>query len=239
MKKVIRLTESDLVRIVKKVIRESEDDSPKKRNFEKIIRTITSLDKVIRVLGDEDDIESILNNYEPFGITDLRDLYDYKDWEDKDEFDRPDRPVRHNIPNRPVRHNIPNRPVRHNIPDKEVNINYGNYKPQNKKRYSDEDNELINKINNLEDDYITSITYSIPSEYSDYGSDEKVVDAVLNVIYKVNPNVDLERKRMSLNRALVELIENLESYLSRDKSRCIDAIRCVKDYLIDNLQMFK
>ena len=79
----------------------------------------------------------------------------------------------------------------------------------------------------------------INSEYSDYGSDEKVVDAVLNVIYKVNPNVDLERKRMSLNRALVELIENLESYLSRDKSRCIDAIRCVKDYLIDNLQMFK
>ena len=223
MRKVIRLTESDLVRIVKRVIRESDSDSPKKRSFEKIIDTTTSLDKLIRLLGGEDHIERILNTYSPFGITDLRDLYDYKDWKDKDEF------------------NIPDRPVRHNIPNKEVNINYGNYKPQNKKRYSDEDNELINKINNLEDDYITSITYSIPSEYSDYGSDEKLVDAVLNVIYKVNPNVDLERKRMSLNRALVRdyLIDNLESYLSRDKSRCIDAIRCVKDYLIDNLQMFK
>ena len=230
MKKVIRLTESDLVRIVKKIINESDSDSPKKRSFEKIIHTTTSLYKLIRLLGGEDHIERILNTYSPFGITDLRDLYDYKDWEDKDEF---------NIPDRPVRHNIPDRPVRHNIPNKEVNINYGNYKPQNKKRYSDEDNELINKINNLEDDYITSITYSIPSEYSDYGSDEKVVDAVLNVIYKVNPNVDLERKRMSLNRALVEFIENLESYLSRDKSRCIDAIRCAKDFLIDNLQMFK
>ena len=233
MKKIIRLTESDLVRIVKRVIRESDSDSPKKRSFEKIIDTITSLDKVIRLLGGENHIESILNNYEPLGITDLRDLYDYKDWEDKDEFDRPDRP------DRPVRNNIPDRPVRNNIPNKEVNLNYGNYKPQNKKHYSDEDNELINKINNLEDDYITSITYSIPSEYSDYGSDEKFVDAVLNVIYKVSPNVDLERKRMSLNRALVEFIENLESYLSRDKSRCIDAIRCAKDFLIDNLQMFK
>jgi hypothetical protein len=230
MKKIIRLTESDLVRIVKRVIRESDSDSPKKRSFEKIIHTTTSLDKLIRLLGGEDHIERILNTYSPFGITDLRDLYDYKDWEDKDEF---------NIPDRPVRHNIPDRPVRHNIPNKEVNINHGNYKPQNKKRYSDEDNELINKINNLEDDYITSITYSIPSEYSDYGSDEKFVDAVLNVIYKVSPNVDLERKRMSLNRALVEFIENLESYLSRDKSRCIDAIRCAKDFLIDNLQMFK
>jgi hypothetical protein len=230
MKKIIRLTESDLFRIVKRVIRESDSDSPKKRSFEKIIHTTTSLDKLIRLLGGEDHIERILNTYSPFGITDLRDLYDYKDWEDKDEF---------NIPDRPVRHNIPDRPVRHNIPNKEVNINHGNYKPQNKKRYSDEDNELINKINNLEDDYITSITYSIPSEYSDYGSDEKFVDAVLNVIYKVSPNVDLERKRMSLNRALVEFIENLESYLSRDKSRCIDAIRCAKDFLIDNLQMFK
>ncbi len=230
MKKVIRLTESDLVRIVKRVIRESDSDSPKKRSFEKIIHTTTSLDKLIRLLGGEDHIERILNTYSPFGITDLRDLYDYKDWEDKDEF---------NIPDRPVRHNIPNRPVRHNIPNKEVNINHGNYKPQNKKRYSDEDNELINKINNLEDGYITSITYSIPSEYSDYGSDEKFVDAVLNVIYKVSPNVDLERKRMSLSRSLVEFIENLESYLSRDKSRCIDAIRCAKDFLIDNLQMFK
>ena len=230
MKKIIRLTESDLVRIVKRVIRESDSDSPKKRSFEKIIHTTTSLDKLIRLLGGEDHIERILNTYSPFGITDLRDLYDYKDWEDKDEF---------NIPDRPVRHNIPDRPVRHNIPNKEVNINHGNYKPQNKKRYSDEDNELINKINNLEDDYITSITYSIPSEYSDYGSDEKFVDAVLNVIYKVSPNVDLERKRMSLNRDLVEFIENLESYLSRDKSRCIDAIRCAKDFLIDNLQMFK
>jgi len=212
MRKVVRITESDLVRIVKRVIRESDSDSPKKRSFEKIIHTTTSLDKLIRLLGGEDHIERILNTYSPFGITDLRDLYDYKDWEDKDEF---------------------------NIPNKEVNINHGNYKPQNKKRYSDEDNELINKINNLEDDYITSITYSIPSEYSDYGSDEKFVDAVLNVIYKVSPNVDLERKRMSLNRALVEFIENLESYLSRDKSRCIDAIRCAKDFLIDNLQMFK
>jgi hypothetical protein len=230
MKKIIRLTESDLVRIVKRVIRESDSDSPKKRSFEKIIHTTTSLDKLIRLLGGEDHIERILNTYSPFGITDLRDLYDYKDWEDKDEF---------NIPDRPVRHNIPDRPVRHNIPNKEVNINHGNYKPQNKKRYSDEDNELINKINNLEDDYITSITYSIPSEYSDYGSDEKFVDAVLNVIYKVSPNVDLERKRMSLNRDLVEFIENLESYLSRDKSRCIDAIRCAKDFLIDNIQMFK
>jgi len=226
MKKVVRLTENDLVRLVKRVIRESEDDSPKKRSAEKIIDTTTSLDKLIRLLGGEDHIELFLNTYRPFGITDLRDLYDYKDWEDKDEFD---------IPERPVRRNIPDRPVRRNIPNKEVNINYGNYKPQNKKRYSDEDNELINKINNLENNYITSITYSIPSEYSDYGSYEKVVDALLNVIYEVNPNVDLERKRMSLERALVELIDNLENA----QRRGITAFRGVKDFLIDNLQMFK
>ena len=230
MKKVIRLTESDLVRIVKRVIRESDSDSPKKRSFEKIIDTTTSLDKLIRLLGGEDHIERILNTYSPFGITDLRDLYDYKDWEDKDEF---------NIPDRPVRHNIPDKPVRHNISNKEVNLNYGNYKPQNKKRYSDEDNELINKINNLEDNYITSIIYSIPSDYSDNGSYEEVVDALLNVISVVSPNVDLEKKEMSLNRAQIELVENLESYLSRDLSKCVTEIRCVKDYLIDNLQMFK
>jgi len=39
MKKIIRLTESDLARIVKRVIRENDSDTPEKNNFEEHLKS--------------------------------------------------------------------------------------------------------------------------------------------------------------------------------------------------------
>jgi hypothetical protein len=226
MKKIIRLTEGDLVRMVKRIVKESEFESgsPKKRSIEKIIRTTTSLDNLIRLLGGEDFIEHILNNYEPFGITDLRDLYDYKDWEDKDEF---------NIPDKQVRHNIPNKEVRHNIPNKEVNINYGNYKPQNKKVYSDEDNELINKINNLSDQDLRDISMNVRHDFDDVNQEE-LISGILNVFGKIKPS-SVKKQKYNVEADLFVFNYNLD----RATSKSFSAARGLQDYFIDNLQMFR
>jgi hypothetical protein len=215
MRKVVRLTENDLVRLVKRVIRESEDDSPKKRSAEKIIDTTTSLDKLIRLLGGEDHIELFLNSYSPFGITDLRDLYDYKDWEDKDEF------------------NIPDRPVRYNIPDKEVKINYDKYKTPNKKLYSDEDNELINKINNLSDKDLEDISMNVRYDFEDVNN-EKLISGILNVFGKINPR-SVKKQRYNVEEDLFVFNYNLQ----RATQKSFSAARGLKDYFIDNLQMFR
>jgi len=59
MKKIIRLTESDLARIVKRVIRENDSDTPEKNNFEE------HLQKVLEEVGDEgsERIYLALNGY--------------------------------------------------------------------------------------------------------------------------------------------------------------------------------
>jgi len=70
MGKVIRLTESDLVRLVKRVINESDDyqrlvRKTKKEGIEKMISRLDYLD-IIRILGGKDETDSQLRNYEPY-----------------------------------------------------------------------------------------------------------------------------------------------------------------------------
>ncbi len=66
---------------------ESYDDIRFKKRLETLIQTMTSLDKIIGLLGGDRMAEKNLEYYKPLGITDLIDLYNYKDWDDKDEFD--------------------------------------------------------------------------------------------------------------------------------------------------------
>jgi hypothetical protein len=98
MKKVIRLTESDLVRIVKRVIRESEDDydsemSRKDNRFqynksglERTIKRIDRVEKIIKLLGDEDSAGRNLKYYRPLGITSVDELIDYKGGYTEEEY---------------------------------------------------------------------------------------------------------------------------------------------------------
>jgi aspartyl/asparaginyl-tRNA synthetase len=70
MKKVIKLTESDLTRIVKRVIIESDDYERlvrkiKKEGIEKMIARLDYSD-IIRILGGNDETDSQLRTYEPF-----------------------------------------------------------------------------------------------------------------------------------------------------------------------------
>ena len=102
MRKVVRLTESDLVRIVKKVIRESEDDydddytrerSFKDKKFkhnksvlEKTIERFDNVEKIIKVLGGEDFTNKFLRYYKPLGLTSVDELIDYKGGYPEDEY---------------------------------------------------------------------------------------------------------------------------------------------------------
>jgi hypothetical protein len=96
MKKVIRLTESDLVRIVKRVIRESEDESPKskkdkefdmeRKQYELLIKKYDNPDTIIRLLGGKRDAEKYLSHYKPLGITSVDELIEYKGGYPEDEY---------------------------------------------------------------------------------------------------------------------------------------------------------
>jgi len=102
MKKIVRLTESDLVRIVKKIVRESEDDydddytremSLKDKNFkynksglERTIERFDSVEKIIKLLGGEVFTNKNLKHYKPLGLTSVDALVDYKNNYKKDEY---------------------------------------------------------------------------------------------------------------------------------------------------------
>jgi aspartyl/asparaginyl-tRNA synthetase len=70
MKKVIRLTEGDLIKLVKRVINESDDyqrlvRKTKKEGIEKMISRLDYSD-IIRILGGKDETDSQLRNYQPY-----------------------------------------------------------------------------------------------------------------------------------------------------------------------------
>ena len=70
MKKVIRLTEGDLIKLVKRVIIESDDyqrlvRKTKKEGIEKMISRLDYSD-IIRILGGKDETDSQLRNYQPY-----------------------------------------------------------------------------------------------------------------------------------------------------------------------------
>ena len=70
MGKIVRLTENDLTRIVKRVILESDNHQRlirkvKKEGIEKMISRLDYTD-IIRILGGEDETNSQLWKYEPY-----------------------------------------------------------------------------------------------------------------------------------------------------------------------------
>jgi hypothetical protein len=70
MRKVIRLTEGDLIKLVKRVINESDNyqrlvRKTKKEGIEKMISRLDYSD-IIRILGGKDETDSQLRNYQPY-----------------------------------------------------------------------------------------------------------------------------------------------------------------------------
>jgi len=83
MKKVIRLTEGDLVRLVKRIVKES--DKPKYTGYDYIKnKTNIDLDSIIDFDGDSyDDVDEFLNDVFPSTETyynDFKMLYTFKDY---------------------------------------------------------------------------------------------------------------------------------------------------------------
>ena len=98
-----------------------------------------------------------------------------------------------------------------------------------------DDKTLIQNISKLtEEDDIFPITRNLPSGFSD-GDEEKVMTGLLNIISKVNPGADMEKKKISLQRAFIETMEELKKACQRSWS----VARGVKDYFEDNLNMFR
>jgi hypothetical protein len=95
------------------------------------------------------------------------------------------------------------------------------------------DEELIDRINNLEDRDLNKITYNVRYDWNDVDED-KLMEGILHIISIVNPNADLEKNRMSLNRGLSELNDRL----FRATQKTFSAYRGLKNYFEDNLYMF-
>jgi hypothetical protein len=96
------------------------------------------------------------------------------------------------------------------------------------------DKELIDRINNLEESCLNKITYNVGYNWDDVDKD-KLMEGILSVIKKVNPYADLDKKRMSLNRALSET----NNRLYRAVWSSFSAYSGLTDYFKDNLYMFK
>ena len=104
-----------------------------------------------------------------------------------------------------------------------------------------DDKELINKIENLED---KDLNYSkTPDNGLSIGNwddvdEDLLLTQILNLIKKVNPNADLEKKKQSLMGS--NTLANFNNKLVSAAWKSFSAARGLKDYFIeDNLEMFK
>jgi len=107
--------------------------------------------------------------------------------------------------------------------------------PKSNQETKSADDILIDNINDLEDEDIYSWSRLIPHEPYYKGDEEKVMNGLLDVIKKVNPNADFEKKKMSLSRAFDETCENLRNASQKSFS----AARGIKDFFEENLSMFR
>jgi hypothetical protein len=65
--------------------------------------------------------------------------------------------------------------------------------------------------------------------------EELLITQLLNLIKKINPNADLEKKKLSFSRDLAEFNDKLHS--ASNKSFSVES--GLKDYFKDNLSIFK
>jgi hypothetical protein len=92
-----------------------------------------------------------------------------------------------------------------------------------------DDNQLIENIENLTEKEIHAVTMHVG------GEDDKALEGLLSIIKKVNPQADLEKKKMSLERAWNETSEDIRKTAMKGWS----AASSVRKYFLDNLQIFR
>jgi hypothetical protein len=93
-----------------------------------------------------------------------------------------------------------------------------------------DDNNIKKNIESLTDADIHTV-----SSYVGWKNNE-ALEGLLTLIKKVNPEADLTKKKMSLERAWEnETSEDIKNATQKSFS----AARGVKDYFLDNLQIFK
>jgi hypothetical protein len=106
-----------------------------------------------------------------------------------------------------------------------------------KEEINNVDLQLKKNIDNLSDNdlqWSTNPNIGLAIQYDDV-NEELLKTQLLNLIKKVNPNVDVERKREGISFRFNELSDNL--YSATQKS--FSAVRGLKDFFEDNLQLFK
>lgn len=104
-----------------------------------------------------------------------------------------------------------------------------------------DDKDLIDNINNLDDSDLgwskdPNKGLSIYFDWDDVDED-LLLTQLLNLIKKVNPNADLGGKKQSLMGS--NILANFNAKLYSASQRSFSAIRGLKDYFEDNLQIFK
>lgn len=97
-----------------------------------------------------------------------------------------------------------------------------------------DDKALMQGIKNLTDDDLKPISLNVRFNFEDV-EEEKLLDGIVRVIQKVNPDADIEKKKMSLTRDLAGTNEKLNSATQKSFS----AFQGLKDYFEDNLEIFK
>ena len=89
---------------------------------------------------------------------------------------------------------------------------------------------LEEKIKDLTDKEIHTVTMNVGLK------NKEALEAMLNLIKKVNPEVDIEKKKMSLERSW----ENETSEEIKQKAMLgISAASSIRNWFLDNLQIFK
>ena len=106
-----------------------------------------------------------------------------------------------------------------------------------KEEINNVDLQLKKNIDNLSDNdlqWSTNPNIGLAIQYDDV-NEELLKTQLLNLIKKVNPNVDVERKREGISFRFNELSDNL--YSATQKS--FSVARGLKNFFEDNLQLFK
>ena len=106
-----------------------------------------------------------------------------------------------------------------------------------------DDKTLIDTIEGLEDADIgwsnnPNKGLSIAFDW-DNVDEELLLTQILNLIKKVNPNADLGKKKQSLLDSKSNILADFNSKLYSASQKSFSAFRGLKDYFIDNLQIFK
>lgn len=89
-------------------------------------------------------------------------------------------------------------------------------------------------IRNLDSNDTKKVSMVTTYDWDDVDED-KLLDGLLQIIQKVNPQADLEKKKISLKRDLPTLNDKL--FAATQKS--FSAEQGLKDYFKDNIEMFK